>query len=420
MSAELRKVLIIGGGFAGLNAAKKLGNKAGISVTVVDKKNHHLFQPLLYQVATAGLSPAEIASPIRSVLSDYSNVEVFCDEITAVVLSNRTAKSTNETYKFDYLVIACGASHSYFGHEDWEDFAPGLKTLEQATEIRRRILSAFEEAEKEHDLEKQRADLSFVVVGGGPTGVELAGSIAELSRVTLAKDFRNIDPSRTRIFLVEAGPRLLASFNESLARKALRSLEELGVQVWLQSRVTKINSDGVQVGKDFIASRCVIWAAGVKPNQIAELLPLEKDQLGRIKVKSDLSVEGFANVFVAGDLASFNQDGATLPGLAPVANQQGILVGKNILADVKSRPRKDFRYFDKGMMATIGRKRAVLQTKKIKVSGFLAWLAWLLVHIYFLIGFRNRLAVFLQWAWAYFTYNRGARLIVSKDWREAK
>lgn len=418
--ADLNKrVLIIGAGFAGLSAAKKLGNQKGISVTIIDKKNHHLFQPLLYQVATAGLSPAEIASPVRSVLSDYSNVEVYWDEVVELDLDNKTAKTKTENFLFDYLLIACGASHSYFGHDEWEEFAPGLKTLEQATEIRRRILSAFEEAEKEHDLEKQRADLTFVIVGGGPTGVELAGSIAELSRVTLAEDFRHIDPSRTRIFLIEAGPRVLAAFDEKLAKSALKSLEELGVQVWLNSRVTEINDQGVRVGTDFVASSCVIWAAGVRPNKIAEQVKSEKDRLGRLKVKTDLSLQNYPTVFVAGDLACFEDNGKPLPGLAPIAQQQGILFAKNIIAEVKGKPRKPFRYFDKGMMATIGRKKAVLQSRKIKLSGFIAWLAWLVVHIYFLIGFRNRVAVFLQWAWAYFTYSRGARLIVSKDWRES-
>lgn len=412
-------VLIIGGGFAGLNAAKALGGKKNIQVTLVDKRNHHLFQPLLYQVATAGLSPAEIATPIRNILSDYDNVSVSLDKIEKLDIDKKTAYSKNNIYNFDYLILACGATHSYFGNDQWQQFAPGLKTLEQATEIRRRILMSFERAENTKDLELQKALLTFVIVGGGPTGVELAGSIAELSRVTLSEDFRRIDPSKARIILIEAGPKLLAAFDKILSDKAQRHLEDLGVQVWTNSRVTNISNEGVQVGKDFIHSKCALWAAGVATSKLTNFVPVEKDKAGRIIVEKDLSIKSHPHVFVTGDMAAFKtSEGKYLPGLAPVALQEGKHAALNILNRINNTPTKEFRYFDKGMMATMGRNKAILQTDKIKMNGFIAWLAWLLVHIYFLIGFKNRIVVLFQWAWAYVTYKRGARLIVSKKWQE--
>lgn len=411
-------VLIIGGGFAGLNAAKTLANKKDINVTIVDKRNHHLFQPLLYQVATAGLSPAEIAAPIRSILSGYNNVSVVLDHITNIDLNQKKASSDKSTYSFDYLIMACGANHSYFGNDQWQDFAPGLKTLEQATEIRRRILMSFERAETTKDLELQKALLTFVVVGGGPTGVELAGSIAELSRVTLSKDFKNIDPSKARVILIEAGQRLLAGFNKSLSDKAQRSLEDLGVQIWTNSRVTNISDEGVEAGKDHIHTKCVLWAAGVAISKLTQQIDSEKDKAGRLIVEKDLSLKQYPNVFITGDMSAFKQGDKFLPGLAPVALQQGRHAAKNILNIQNNKKTKDFKYKDKGMMATIGRNKAILQRDNLKMNGFIAWLAWLMVHIYFLIGFKNRIVVIFQWTWAYFTYKRGARLIVSKKWQE--
>ncbi|MCH2533414.1 MAG: NAD(P)/FAD-dependent oxidoreductase [Bdellovibrionales bacterium] len=412
------RVLIIGGGFAGLNAAKTLGHKKDVEVTLVDKRNHHLFQPLLYQVATAGLSPAEIAVPIRNILSDYSNISVVLDGIERLDLESKKAYSKLGVYEFDFLIMACGSSHSYFGNDSWENFAPGLKSLEQATEIRRRILLSFERAENSKDIEEQKAYLTFVIVGGGPTGVELAGSIAELSRVTLSKDFRNIDPSKARVILIEAGPRVLAGFQKSLSDKAQRSLEDSGVQVWTNSMVTNIDKEGVQVGKDFVHTKCALWAAGVATSPLTKDVNSNKDKAGRLVVNKDLSLEMYPEVFVTGDMAAFKNNGDYLPGLAPVAIQQGQHAAHNILNKVKGQPTEDFKYFDKGMMATIGRNKAVLQTDHIKMNGFFAWMAWLIVHIYFLIGFKNRILVLFQWAWAYFTYKRGARLIVSKKWKE--
>lgn len=412
------RIGIIGGGFAGLQAAKDLARNPDLKITLIDQRNHHLFQPLLYQVATAGLSPAEIATPIRGVLSRYENVHVIMDRILSVEPEGLRVSSEHATYEFDYLILACGASHSYFGKDQWENCAPGLKTVEQATEIRRRILMAFEEAEKETDPEKQRALLTFVIVGGGPTGVELAGSIAELGKITLTRDFRRIDSSRTRVLLIEAGPRILAGFDPELSEKAMLDLEDLGVQVWLNSRVTEISPEGVAVGKDFIATRTALWAAGVMTNPLARQLKAPLDRIGRVEVLPDLSVPGHPRLFVLGDMASVkDEDGKPLPGLAPVAMQQGHAVARNIFLDLKGRPREDFRYRDKGMMATIGRKKAVLQSGRLKMGGFAAWLAWLFIHVYYLIGFRNRLVVVMQWAWSYFTFKRGARLIVSRDWR---
>lgn len=412
------KVLIIGGGFAGLNAAKSLGNKKDIEVTLIDKRNHHLFQPLLYQVATAGLSPAEIAVPIRNILSEYNNISVVLDQVERIDLEAKRAYSSLGVYEYDFLIMACGSSHSYFGNDQWQKFAPGLKSLEQATEIRRRVLLSFERAENSKDIEEQKAYLSFVVVGGGPTGVELAGSIAELSRVTLSKDFRNIDPSKARVILIEAGPRLLAGFDKQLSDKAQRSLEDIGVQVWTNSRVTNINEEGVEVGKDFIHTKCALWAAGVATSSLTNDIDSDKDKAGRLVVSKDLSLAKYPEVFVTGDMAAFKSNGDYLPGLAPVAIQQGEHAARNIIKRVNHKPTEEFKYFDKGMMATIGRNKAVLQTDHVKMNGFLAWMAWLVVHIYFLIGFKNRILVLFQWAWAYFTYKRGARLIVSKKWQE--
>ena len=409
--------MIVGAGFAGLNAAKQLARVRELEVTVVDRRNHHLFQPLLYQVATAGLSPADIAAPVRSILSPYRNIRVLQGEVMSADFQARTVSTDFGPLSYDYLVLACGSRHSYFGHSDWEQFAPGLKTIEQATEIRRRILFAFEEAERCDDPTVRRKYLTFVIVGGGPTGVELAGAIGEMSRFTLARDFRSINAKVTRVFLMEAGPRILPAFAESLAARASRDLEALGVHVRVSSLVTKVDEDGVQVGSERIRAGTVIWAAGVQASSLGQKLGLETDREGRIVVEPDLSISGLPNVFVAGDQAHFEQNDLPLPGLAPVAVQQGRFIAHAIRREVKGQPRETFRYVDKGIMATIGRNRAIMQLGPWKMGGRLAWIAWLLVHIYYLTGFRNRLLVVLQWGWSYITYRRGARLIVDKQWQ---
>jgi NADH dehydrogenase len=412
------KVVIVGGGFAGLNAAKMLGRAGNVDVLLLDRRNYHLFQPLLYQVAMAGLSPADIAAPIRSMLSRYPNVRVLQAEVHGVDFATKTVKADCVEAPFDYLMLACGSLHSYFGHDEWEEFAPGLKSLEQATEIRRRVLVAYEEAERTTDRTLQKKLLTFVVVGGGPTGVELAGAIGEMSRFTLGKDFRNIDAKQARVILIEAGSRLLASFDEDQSSRAQRDLEKLGVQTWTNSRVTRVDADGVEIGHERIAAATVLWAAGVQASEVGKESGFEVDRQGRVMVEPDLSVKGHPNVFVAGDQACFlHQTGSPLPGTAPVAMQQGRYIARTILNEVAGRPRKPFHFADKGQMATIGRSKAVLEIGKIKLAGWLAWVAWLVVHIYFLTGFKNRLLVVLQWAWSYFSFRRGARLIVNKEWR---
>lgn len=416
-----KKVLIIGGGFGGLQAAKSLGDKKDLDVTLLDRRNYHLFQPLLYQVAMAGLSPAEIAVPIRTILSKYKNVEVLMANVESVDVQNKKVHSDMGDHEYDYLIMACGAKHSYFGKEQWENFAPGLKTLEQATEIRRRILMSFESAEKEKDLSKKKELLTFVVVGGGPTGVELAGAIGELTRFTLSKDFKNIRPNLSRIILIEAGERILTGFSESLSESAVRELENLGVQVWTHSRVTDLNEEGVQVGKEFVNARTVVWAAGVQPSSLNPTLQVPLDVQKRVIVEEDLSLSGHPEVFVIGDQAhAKDKTGKALPGLAPVAIQQGRYVGKMIVNDLKGKPREPFAYIDKGQMATIGRKKAILEVGSLKMTGFWAWMSWLFVHLYYLIGFKNRTFVLFQWAWQYLTYSRGARLIIHKDWKSFK
>jgi NADH dehydrogenase len=414
----MKHVLIVGGGFAGLNAAKVLGRSAKIRITLIDRRNHHLFQPLLYQVAMAALSPAEIASPIRSILSEYPNISVVQGEVLEVRARKRKILADIGEYEYDYLILACGARHSYFGHESWEKYAPGLKNIEQATEIRRRVLTAFEDAERENDVGQRRIHLTFVIVGGGPTGVELAGAIGELSRFTLAKDFRAIDPKHTRIVLIEAGPRILPSFSEKLSNEAAQDLENLGVQIRTSCKVTQIDSKGVEVGGETIPSSTVIWAAGVQASSIGSQLEVEVDNSGRIIVGPDLSLKAHSEIFVAGDQANFSyKRERPLPGLAPVALQQGRHIAKNILRELEGKAREHFKYIDKGQMATIGRSRAIFQTGSLRFHGRLAWLAWIIIHIYYLTGFKNRLFVTLNWAWSYLTFQRGARLIVGKNWR---
>ena len=414
----MHRVVIVGGGFAGLNAARGLGGDTRFDVTLLDRSNHHLFQPLLYQVAMAGLSPAEIAAPIRSLLSRQKNVRVVRAEVTGVDLERRNVLTGDGPHAYDSLILACGARHAYFGHEDWEPFAPGLKNLAQATEMRRRVLVAFEEAEKETDPARQRQWLTFAVVGGGPTGVELAGAVGEMSRFTLARDFRRIDPKLARIVLIEAGPRILPSFSEASASRAVRDLESLGVQVWTGGAVTKIDATGIEIGDERLAASTVLWAAGVRGPVLNTALDGELDRQGRAIVGADLSLSKHPEVFVAGDAAHVaGPDGAPLPGVAPVAMQQGRYLARLLRRQLSNEPREPFRYRDKGQLATIGRSRAILEAGGVRLSGLLAWIAWLVVHIYYLVGFKNRLFVVLSWAWAYLSFRRGARLIVGKEWR---
>jgi len=387
-------------------------------VTLVDRSNHHLFQPLLYQVAMAGLSPADIAAPIRSLLSRHRNVAVVRDEIRTIDLGAREVRSDRAQWSYDYLLVATGAHHAYFGHEEWEEHAPGLKTLSQATEIRRRVLDAFERAESEEDPETRKALLSFAIIGGGPTGVELAGAIGEMSRSTLAKDFRNIDPSRSRVVLLEAGERILPTFSEASAARATRDLESLGVQVWTNSAVTDVAHDHLRIGAEVLRTFTVLWAAGVRASELGGQLTRETDRQGRVPVGDDLSLAGHPEVFVAGDLARADwKSDSILPGVAPVAMQAGRYVARTILAELEGRPRRPFSYVDKGQTATIGRGRAVVETRRFRFSGLFAWLFWLLIHIYYLSSFRSRALVLMQWAWSYVTFGRGARLIVSREWR---
>ncbi len=416
-----KRVVVVGAGFAGLNCVKRLARRRDLDITVVDRRNHHLFQPLLYQVAMAGLSPADIAVPIRSLLSRSPNVRVVQATLQNVELApdgGGTVHASHHVFPFDYLVLAAGAVHAYFGHEEWEERAPGLKTIEQATEIRRRVLRAFEQAEISDDPNERRAALTFVVVGGGPTGVELAGAIGEMSRFTLSRDFRSIDPKQTRIILIEAGPRILPSFSLESSARATRDLERLGVQVWTESRVNGIDAHGVDVGNDRIVAHTVLWAAGVFASPTGALLPATRDAAGRVFVEPDLSLPGRPDIFVLGDQAhALGSNGAPLPGVATVALQQGRYVADLLLDELDGVPRRPFEYRDKGQMATIGRGRAVLESGTLRLTGVVAWAAWLLVHIYYLSGFRNRVLVLLEWSWSYLSFSRGARLIVSKNWR---
>jgi NADH dehydrogenase len=408
------QVVIVGGGFGGLNAARAL-HRAPVRVTLVDRRNHHLFQPLLYQVATAALSPADIAYPLRSVLRRQANASVLLAEAVGVDRSKRELVLADGRIAFDYLVIATGARHAYFGHDDWEPNAPGLKSLEDALDIRRRILLAFEHAEREADEARRRALLTFVIVGGGPTGVELAGAIGEISRHSLVGDFRSIDPREARILVLEAGPRILPTFPEALARKAERALRRLGVEVATGRAVTGVEEGAVLIGGVTIAAATVIWAAGVKGSPLSASLDVARDGAGRVLVQPDLSIPGDPRIFVIGDLAAFlHQTGAPLPGVAPVAIQQGRYVARTIEGDLAGRPRTDFRYRDKGGLAVIGRGQAIAQMGSLRLSGLLGWLAWCFIHILFLVGFRNRAFVLLEWAWYYLTDQRGARLITGK------
>jgi NADH:ubiquinone reductase (H+-translocating) len=404
-------VVIVGGGFGGLYAAKAL-KSANLQVTLVDRRNHHLFQPLLYQVATAGLSPGDIAYPIRAVLRKQENARVLLAEAVSIDTNAKTLHLKDDLLNYDFLILAAGAHHSYFGHNEWEGNAPGLKNLEDALEIRRRILLAFERAERERDETKRRAWLSFVIVGGGPTGVEFAGAIAEIARHVMVSDFRAIDPKEARIVLLEAGPRLLAAFPEELSASAERALAAMGVEVHSHCPVTEVDSAWVEFGNERHPARTVLWAAGVSASPLAKSLGVALDSVGRVLVEPDLTIPGHPEVFVIGDLAAYmHQTGKPLPGVCPVAIQQGRHAAKSIVRGCSGLSHQPFYYWDKGNLATIGRAQAVADLGRFHISGFVAWVAWLFVHIFFLIGFRNRFIVLFEWAWAYFTFQRGARLI---------
>ena len=410
MDPKAPEVVIVGGGFGGLNAAKALRG-APVRVTLVDRRNHHLFQPLLYQVATAALNPSDIAVPIRSILRGQDNATVLLAEATGVDLSGKRLVLADGEVPYDSLILASGATHAYFGKDEWEPLAPGLKSIEDALGIRRRILSAFEAAEREPEPDLQSEWLTFVVVGGGPTGVELAGALAEVARHALVKDFRRIDPRKAWIVLVEGTPRVLPTFPEVLSAKARTQLERLGVEVRVGTRVTGIDPRGVNLGEQRLPARTVLWAAGVRASSLAQSLGVPLDRAGRVLVEKDLSIPGHPEVFVIGDLASFAQDGAPIPGIAPAAVQMGRHAAATIRGRLRGESSRAFSYVDRGMLATVGRGAAVGAFRRARLSGYLAWWAWLLVHIFFLIGFRNRLLVLFEWAWAYVTYQRGARLI---------
>ena len=413
-----KKVVIVGGGFTGLNTARMLSNRKDVEVTLIDRKNYHLFQPLLYQVAMSALGEGDIATPLRNMLAGYDNVSVFKGVVTNVDLNAKKVITDFGEIEYDYLVLAFGTQHHYFGNNGWEEHAPGLKNLAQATEIRRRVMEAYEAAERTNDPKERKKQLTFVIVGGGPTGVELAGSIGEMSRFTLSKFYRHIDPKLTRIFILEAADRILGTFAPELSSKATRELEKLGVQVWTSSLVSNVDADGVQIGRERIEAATVLWAAGVKASEIGQCMGVETDRSGRIMVEQDLSIPGHPEVFVGGDQACFTlENGTTLPGMAPAAMQEGYAIGRSILDDLKGKPRKPFKYRNKGQMATIGRNRAIVEFGNLKFDGALAWFTWLLVHIYYLSTFKHRVFVLMQWGWSYFTFGHGARLIVNKDWR---
>jgi NADH dehydrogenase len=415
-NAGKKIVVVVGAGFGGLNAAKELAGCPDLFVVLIDQRNHHLFQPLLYQVATAGLNPADIAVPIRSEFSNIDNVQVHMARVKTVDLNARRVSGSEGEIDYDFLVLACGAQDSYFGHPEWEQFAPGLKTLEQATGIRRRILTAFELAENERDPVHQAALMTFVVVGGGATGVELAGAIADISRTVLVNDFKRINSSNAKVILVEAGPRLLAAFDPQLSDRTARDLAQLGVEVRLAQGVQHVDAGGVKIGNEFVAAKSVFWAAGVQATRLDMTPVLDMDRAGRIKVGEDLSVPGHPDAFVIGDMAAVeNGPGKLVPGVAPAALQEGKYVAKTIKASIAGRPRGAFAYHDKGQLATIGHQKAVMELGPLKIGGRLAWLAWLFVHVFYLIGFRNRVLVMSQWAWNYIFSKRGARLITEAD-----
>tara|TARA_R110000868_G_scaffold38661_8_gene135158 strand:- start:5765 stop:7012 length:1248 start_codon:yes stop_codon:yes gene_type:complete len=405
------KVIIIGAGFAGLNAAKSIAKLDHVQVQIIDRHNYHLFQPLLYQVATAGLNPADIATPIRAQLSPHKNIEIILDEVISINRTDKIVETKERTLHYDRLVVATGAKNFYFGHTEWASLAPGLKGLEDATEIRRRLFLAFENAEKAQDEILRKKLMTFVLIGAGPTGVELAGAFAEIAHQVLAKDFRHINPQQSQVILIEAGPRILPSFNEKMSARAQKDLEAMGVKVLTNTKVIDITTDAVILSDGKIETQTIAWSAGVTPSPLAKTLGVELERRGRVPVDQSMALKEDSSVFVLGDLAAFNVNDGTLPGVASVAIQQGRFMGKILKADLDGKARPAFKYLDKGQMATIGRKKAVLQVGKISFGGTLAWYAWLFVHLYYLIGFRNRFMVFLQWAWSYLTFKRGARII---------
>lgn len=408
-----KKVVIIGGGFGGLSAAKALKN-SNVDITLIDKTNHHLFQPLLYQVAAAALSPADIAAPIRSILRNQKNVRVIMGEVKGIVSNNRKVLLEDEEFTYDYLIVAIGSRHSYFGKDEWEKYAPGLKTMDDALKIRERILLAFEKAERIKEPDEIKKYLTFVIVGGGPTGVELAGAISEIARKTMLKDFRNIDTSKTNVILVEAADRLLNQFDPELSDKAKEDLENLGVKILLKSPVTSINENSVFLGNEVIETNNVIWAAGNKISGILKDLNADYDRAGRVIVEPDCSIKNHPEIFVIGDAALFKENEKILPAIAPVAIQQGKYIAKIIAREIEKGRRLPFKYFDKGIMATIGKAKAVMQISNFKASGLFAWLSWVFVHILYLISFRNRYKVLVEWIWLYITNRNGIRLITQK------
>jgi len=406
----LPRVVIIGGGFGGLYAARILTGQP-VEVILIDRTNHHLFQPLLYQVATAMLSPADIAQPIRAILKEAQNVRVVMGTVEVIDTGAKVVRTKSNEYPYDYLIVATGARHSYFGNDQWEGHAPGLKTLSDALELRRRILNAFEIAETTTDPEMQRAALTFVLIGAGPTGVEMAGSISELAKRTLERDFRTIQGKQARVVLLDAAPKVLPMFDDELATSAIRQLEQLSIEVRVATKVLGVTPEGVQLENELIRARTVIWAAGNTASPLAKQLGCEVDRQGRAVVQKDLSVAGHPEVFVIGDVANFShQGGKPSPGIAPFAMQSGKVAARNVLALVAGQPTETFQYTDKGSMATIGRNKAVADLKVVKLSGFLAWLSWLLIHLLFIVELRNRIVIFFHWAWGYLTYTHGARL----------
>ncbi len=413
MSAAKPHIVIIGGGFGGLATARAL-RRAPVDITLIDRRNHHLFQPLLYQVATAALNPSDIAYPIRSILRRQRNVQVLLAEARSIDLSRQQIELRNGALDYDYLVLATGATHSYFGNDQWATNAPGLKTIEDALDIRRRIYLAYEAAERESDPQKRQAWLTFAVVGAGPTGVELAGALCEIGHHTLTKDFRSIRPNQVRVLLIEGQDRVLPPYTERLSEKARRQLVKLGVEIRTSELVTEIDDSGLKIGEQRIDAQTILWAAGVRGSSLAQTLGVPLDRAGRVLVDNDLTIPGYKNAFAIGDLASVQCDGKTVPGVAQGAVQGGKLVGHNIRCALNQKPYRSFRYRDLGSMATIGRAAAVVHVAKLQLSGFFAWMIWWAVHISVLVGFRNRLLVMFGWAWSYLTFQRGARLITGK------
>ncbi len=413
------RIVIVGGGFGGMSAAKAL-KRIDADITLIDRTNYHLFQPMLYQVATASLAPSDITAPIRYILRNHKNVTVLLAEVNGIDV-NRKVVSVDipaREIPYDFLILAPGSRHSYFGHTEWEEFAPGLKAVEDASEVRRRFLLAFERAEKAADLEDREANLTFIIVGGGPTGVELSGALPPIAREALYRDFRHIDTRKTRVILLEGGPVILPSFPQELRDVALKSLEEIGVDVRTNSVVTEVNEDGVRIGDERILSRTVFWAAGNEASPLGKMLGVPLDRAGRVLVTDDLSIPGHEEVFVAGDLAHvIRKDGRLVPGVAPAANQEGVTAAKNVIRILRRQPTRPFRYFNKGDLAVIGRSRAIADFGKVRFGGRIAWLLWLFVHIMYLVGFRNRVTVFIEWAYNYFTYQRGVRLITNAERR---